>query len=150
MLWPCFKLLYLIIIRYYLNLTSLFNMVWRGSCPDTLNMDPMVFPVHFFSSEGIISFLFAVEVRWYVLAKDFRSGADKRFRAFSRSSLTRSFSVQNRVTFKNCNVTHHFCFNMLQVLIAMYLKCKENKNIEIKCLLFLKSWNREKSTFFRN
>lgn len=97
----------------------------------------MVFPVHFFSSDGIISFLFAVEVRWYVLAKDFRSGADKRFRAFSRSS--RSFSVQNRVTFKNCNVTHHFCFNMLQVLIheAMYLKCKENKNIEIKCLLFL-------------
>lgn len=111
----------------------------------------MVFPVHFFSSDGIISFLFAVAVRWYVFAKDFRSGADKRFRAFSRSS--RSFSVQNRVTFDNCNVTIYnsidfSVFYMLQVLIAMYRKCKEIKNIEIKCLLFLKSSNREKSTYF--
>lgn len=42
-------------IWYYFHLTNLFNMVWRGSCPDTLNMDPMVFPVHFFSSDGMCS-----------------------------------------------------------------------------------------------
>lgn len=42
---------------------------------------------------------------------------------------------------------------MLQVLITLYLKCKKTKtkqNIEIKCLpvLFLKSSNCEKSTYF--
>lgn len=66
-------------------------MVWRGLCFDILNMDFMVFFVYFFSSDGIIFFLFVVEVRWYVLAKDFRLGVDKRFRVFFR--LLRLFFV---------------------------------------------------------